>query len=116
MISTDRRSQPRITLRRYAEVCQRNEATGERIICAGAATDISEGGIRFRGRQLFDPFRKIEVRFALGEAMIEAKGRVRHLTFNSRGHVIMGIKFLDMRQEDREFIEQYCHGMSSVPR
>ena len=112
MICVERRRGPRIPVQHTASVVQEIAETGERIEGMGTTTDISEGGLRFQGSELFDPNHEVQVQLVLGESVIDAKGRVVHLTINSRGAVAMGIQFNNLQETHRRCIQQYCHEMA----
>ncbi|MEW6359856.1 MAG: PilZ domain-containing protein [Planctomycetota bacterium] len=114
MVSQNRRRTPRTLMNQLAHVVQENVETGERMETLGQTTDVSESGLRFHGRKVFDPYRRVEICLALGDNLIEATGAVRHLTINKRGDVALGIEFIDLPREDKQFIRDYCFGRSGL--
>ncbi|NOZ20338.1 MAG: PilZ domain-containing protein [Planctomycetes bacterium] len=110
MVSQNRRRMPRALTNHLAHVVQENIETGERTETLGKTADVSESGIRFHGRKMFDPYQHVEICLALGDSLIEARGAVRHLTINKRGTVALGIEFIDMPDNDKRFIRNYCFG------
>ena len=114
MVSLNRRKTPRAMMNHLAHVVQKNDETGERLETLGKAADVSETGIRFHGREMFDPFRHVEICLALGEDLIEARGAVRHLMVNKRGTVALGIEFIELSEDNKQFIKDYCFGRTGL--
>lgn len=115
MTAVERRKKPRIAIRDTAKIVQKDEKTGKKVAGTGVAADVSEGGIRVQGREVLDPYREVEISFTLGDTIIEAKGRVRHLTFNRRGNVAMGIQFEGLAEKDKKLIERLCRDTDDRP-
>jgi len=113
-MGSDRRKQPRSKFKDRTEIKQEDTKTGESLEETGVAKDVSEGGLRVQGKEVFDPYREVEISFALGGKEIEAKGKVVHLTITSRGAVDMGIQFRGLSEESKEIIKSYCQGADAA--
>ena len=74
----------------------------------GRTLDISEGGILLEAQQHFPLLAEIEVGLAVGHQIIEAKGKVVHLSQNEEGKIHMGIQFVEMSEVDKEALREYC--------
>jgi c-di-GMP-binding flagellar brake protein YcgR len=70
----------------------------------GRTKNISQGGLLVYSRETFDASTKVIVRFNLSPGhLIEAPGVVMH----SLPQVSMGIKFLQLKDDDRKAIEEF---------
>ncbi len=70
----------------------------------GRTENISQGGLLVYSRETFDASTKVIVRFNLSPGhLIEAPGVVMH----SLPQVSMGIKFLQLKDDDRKAIEEF---------
>ncbi len=70
----------------------------------GRTENISQGGLLVYTRETFDASTKVIVRFNLSPGhLIEAPGVVMH----SLPQVSMGIKFLQLKDDDRKAIEEF---------
>ena len=70
----------------------------------GRTKNISQGGLLVYTRETFDASTKVIVRFNLSPGhLIEAPGVVMH----SLPQVSMGIKFLQLKDDDRKAIEEF---------
>jgi len=74
----------------------------------GRTLDISEGGILLEAHQHFPLLSQIDVAIAIGDRIIDIKGKVVHLSETDDGKIHMGIQFMEMAEADRELIRQYC--------
>ena len=103
------RKHPRVRLLTQVE----SQTSGATSI--GRTENISQGGLLVYSRETFDASTKVIVRFNLSPGhLIEAPGVVMH----SLPQVSMGIKFLQLKDNDRKAIEEFIRhtGEESNPR
>ena len=103
------RKHPRVRLLTQVE----SQTSGATSI--GRTENISQGGLLVYTRETFDASTKVIVRFNLSPGhLIEAPGVVMH----SLPQVSMGIKFLQLKDNDRKAIEEFIRhtGEESNPR
>ncbi|NOZ24343.1 MAG: PilZ domain-containing protein [Planctomycetes bacterium] len=74
----------------------------------GRTLDISEGGILLEAQQHFPLLSQIDFGVALGDEIIDAKGKVIHLSQKEDGKIHMGIQFVEMSEPDKEKLREYC--------
>jgi hypothetical protein len=92
------RKHPRVRLLTQVE----SQTSG--VSSLGRTKNISQGGLLVYTRETFDASTKVIVRFNLSPGhLIEAPGVVMH----SLPQVSMGIKFLQLKDDDRKAIEEF---------
>ncbi|MEW6357038.1 MAG: PilZ domain-containing protein [Planctomycetota bacterium] len=107
MTEKERRKHARAKLRQVAQAGQQ-DAEGARHEIMASTKDVSEGGVRLEARAAFDIGSDIQVTFAMGEEIVEAKGSVANFMIQEDGTVSMGVRFSDLSPDSRKRIEDYC--------
>ncbi|NOZ19497.1 MAG: PilZ domain-containing protein [Planctomycetes bacterium] len=107
MTEKERRKHTRAKLRQIAQASQQDAESTQHELMA-STKDVSEGGVRLEARGAFEIGSDIQVTFAMGEEILEAKGNVANFTIQEDGTVSMGVRFSDLSEDSRKLIEEYC--------
>jgi len=79
----------------------------------GRTLNISEGGILLEVSNSYPMSSEIEITIAMGDDLIRATGRVVHLRELAEQKVGVGIKFLQLAEEDRKKLVAYSASTGS---
>jgi len=74
----------------------------------GRTRNISKGGILLEVFNHYPLFSILEMQIALGEKVVNPRGRVVRLQELEGGQVEMGIKFIEVSPGDTETIDAFC--------
>jgi c-di-GMP-binding flagellar brake protein YcgR len=74
----------------------------------GRTLNVSEGGILLETHIPLDPHHVVTLTIALEDELIEFKDRIAHSTKREDGGFTSGITFMEMNEEKRRYLRQYC--------
>lgn len=107
-MTDEKRRTPRITFKGLVHCEQVDVSRLSHNETMGRTLDISEGGILLEALQHFPLLSQIDFGIAVGDEIIDAKGKVIHLSQKEDGKIHMGIQFVEIRDEDKEKLREYC--------
>jgi hypothetical protein len=70
----------------------------------GKTLDVSRDGVKIQTHQTFPVGTNFEMVIAVKEQLVEATGRIVHGRKAARGFYNMGISFVDIQEQDKEFL------------
>jgi len=116
MADDERRKTARIRISQLAQSTREDRRTGLRSEAMGTTADLSKGGLRFDVPQgcNVQSGSEVTISFVVGGKIVDAKGDVVHFTSKDEGMASMGIRFKDLSDADRKFIERYCQMRESL--
>ena len=106
-MTEEKRKTPRITFKGLVHCEQVDVSRVSHNETMGRTLDISEGGILLEAQQHFPLLSQIDFGIALGDEIIDVKGKVIHLCQTDDGKIQMGIQFIEMSEPDKEAIREY---------
>ena len=106
MDEKERRQNPRFRVTQAAKLVPKDADLPAEIM--GRADNISEHGMRVVARRGLEVGTDIDVRFAVGDQILEASAEIVRATATDDGSTDMGIKFNSLSPIDQKFLEQYC--------
>ena len=107
-MAEEKRKTPRITFKGLVHCEQVDVSRLSHNETMGRTLDISEGGILLEAQQHFPLLSQIDFGIALGDRIIDAKGKVIHLSQTDDGKIQMGIQFIEMSEANKENVREYC--------
>lgn len=103
---SDKRRYPRV-LRAFFTAFKRYESDGEiKNADVGHTLNISEGGILLETTRAAPLESRLQLSLGFDEDIIKVEGEIVHLRKNDDNNIEMGIKFLNLSDEDREKIRR----------
>jgi len=103
-----KRKDPRIPSSNLISYVVRDQNDQDIMQGMGRTLNVSEGGILLETHIPLDPHHVVTLTIALEDELIEFKGRIAHSTKREDGGFTSGITFMEMNEEKRRYLRQYC--------
>ena len=73
----------------------------------GRTLDLSEGGIKLEAFEFIPVGTNTRLRIALRDEIIDVDGRISHVEESDDNHIVTGIEFLDLSDEQRGLLKRF---------
>lgn len=103
------RSNPRVERVTLVNAKRYHESGELADLSAGRTLNISEGGILLEVVEAAPFMAKVSLSIGLGDNVLNMVGEVTHLHKNTDNRVEMGLKFLNLSDEDLEKLKNYIY-------
>ena len=103
----EKRRSPRVIFRGLVHCKPTTQQELADIETMGRTLDISEVGILLETQYLFPLRTELKLGIALGDDIIEVKGKVVRLADVDNGNIRMGIEFTEISDKDKEIIRKH---------
>lgn len=107
-MAAEKRRVPRVTFKGLVHCEQVDVSRLSHNETIGRTLDLSEGGILLEATQHFPLLSQIDIGLALGDQIVDAKGKVVHLSQTEDGKIHMGIQFIEITEVNKQMLREYC--------
>lgn len=106
-MSDNRREHPRVNAASLVNFAEFNAMRILKSLSTAATVDVSQGGLRIHCHESIPVSTVLEIELAVGEEILKAVGRVVFAREEAPGSYVMGLKFVDMSDADRERLDRF---------